>query len=62
MSNEIIKNCRLFVNTLITCSLEKKCIPERVSRANGRFYLRSPKAKKFTTKYLKNYFTDKLCK
>lgn len=61
MSNEVIKNCRLFVNTLITCSLEKKCIPEKVNRANGRFYLRSPKAKKSTTKILKKFLTDKLC-
>lgn len=62
MNNEEIKNYKLSIRTLITCLLEEKCIPEIVNQGNGRFYLRSPKAKKFTTKYLKKYFTDNLCK
>ena len=54
--------CKLFFKTLSTCLSEDKCIPEIVNQSNGKMYLRSPKAKKDTTKYLKDRVSRLLCK
>lgn len=54
--------CEINFKIIITCLLEKNCIPEIVNKGKGEYYIRSPKAKNDFTKYLKNKLPKYLCK